>query len=140
MQSLEDARLAADGLKEGIQQILNLASAPQGVRERIVDFLNGVVYAIEGSVGESERACVRLRAASSDYRRADRDTALPNRRLTPGSFPTFGRSSPYLSMSRSEIAGAHQPYLDIGVERTQHRNLASLAPIDVRATRGQLPT
>lgn len=48
--SLEDARLAADGLKEGKQQILNLASTPPGMRERIVDFLNGVVYALEGSV------------------------------------------------------------------------------------------
>lgn len=48
--SIEDARVAADGLKEGVQQILNLASTPQGVRERVVDFLNGVVYAIEGSV------------------------------------------------------------------------------------------
>ena len=48
--SIEDARVAADGLKEGIQQILNLAATPQGVRERVVDFLNGVVYAIEGSV------------------------------------------------------------------------------------------
>jgi cell division inhibitor SepF len=48
--SLEDARVAADGLKEGIQQILNLAATPPGVRERVVDFLNGVVYAIEGSV------------------------------------------------------------------------------------------
>ncbi|MCX7992993.1 MAG: cell division protein SepF [Fimbriimonadales bacterium] len=48
--SLEDARVAADGLKEGIQQIINLASTPQGVRERVIDFLNGVVYAIEGSV------------------------------------------------------------------------------------------
>lgn len=48
--SIEDARVAADGLKEGVQQILNLAATPQGVRERVVDFLNGVVYAIEGSV------------------------------------------------------------------------------------------
>jgi cell division inhibitor SepF len=48
--SIEDARVAADGLKEGIQQILNLAATPPGVRERVVDFLNGVVYAIEGSV------------------------------------------------------------------------------------------
>ncbi|MCX7925659.1 MAG: cell division protein SepF [Fimbriimonadales bacterium] len=48
--SLEDARVAADGLKEGVQQIINLASTPQGVRERVIDFLNGVVYAIEGSV------------------------------------------------------------------------------------------
>lgn len=48
--SIEDARVAADGLKEGIQQIINLAATPQGTRERVVDFLNGVVYAIEGSV------------------------------------------------------------------------------------------
>jgi cell division inhibitor SepF len=48
--SIEDARVAADGLKAGIQQILNLAATPPGVRERVVDFLNGVVYAIEGSV------------------------------------------------------------------------------------------
>lgn len=50
LHSLEDARVAADGLKEGVQQIINLAATPQGVRERIIDFLNGVVYAIEGSV------------------------------------------------------------------------------------------
>jgi FtsZ-interacting cell division protein YlmF len=48
--SLEDARPIADGLKEGVQQIINLASTPQPMRERIIDFLNGVVYAIEGSV------------------------------------------------------------------------------------------
>ncbi|GIV10035.1 MAG: hypothetical protein KatS3mg019_2126 [Fimbriimonadales bacterium] len=50
LHSLEDARVAADGLKEGVQQIINLAATPQGVRERIIDFLNGVVYAVEGSV------------------------------------------------------------------------------------------
>jgi len=48
--SLEDARLIADGLKSGVQQIINLASTPQPTRERIIDFLNGVIYAIEGSV------------------------------------------------------------------------------------------
>ncbi len=48
--SLEDARVVADGLKEGVQQVINLASTPQGMRERIIDFLNGVAYAIEGSV------------------------------------------------------------------------------------------
>jgi FtsZ-interacting cell division protein YlmF len=48
--SLEDARPIADGLKDGVQQIINLASTPQPVRERVIDFLNGVVYAIEGSV------------------------------------------------------------------------------------------
>lgn len=48
--SLEDARLVADGLKEGKQQVLNLASTPPGTRERIVDFLYGVIYTIEGNV------------------------------------------------------------------------------------------
>jgi cell division inhibitor SepF len=48
--SLEDARPIADGLKDGVQQIINLAATPQPVRERVIDFLNGVVYAIEGSV------------------------------------------------------------------------------------------
>ncbi|MEN3002392.1 MAG: cell division protein SepF [Armatimonadota bacterium] len=48
--SLEDARLIADGLKEGVQQIINLASTPHPMRERVIDFLNGVIYAIEGSV------------------------------------------------------------------------------------------
>jgi FtsZ-interacting cell division protein YlmF len=50
LHSLEDARPIADGLKDGVQQIINLASTPQPVRERVIDFLNGVVYAIEGSV------------------------------------------------------------------------------------------
>lgn len=50
LHTLEDARLAADGLKEGVQQIINLASTPQGTRERIIDFLNGVIYTLEGSV------------------------------------------------------------------------------------------
>lgn len=48
--TLEDARVVADGLKEGVQQVINLASTPQSMRERIIDFLNGVAYAIEGSV------------------------------------------------------------------------------------------
>ncbi len=48
--TLEDARVVADGLKEGVQQVINLASTAQGMRERIIDFLNGVTYAIEGSV------------------------------------------------------------------------------------------
>ncbi len=50
VQSLEDARLIADGLKEGIQQVINFAATPPPMRERLIDFLNGVVYAIEGSV------------------------------------------------------------------------------------------
>lgn len=48
--SFEDARLAADGLKDGRQQIINLEHTPQDVSERIIDFLNGVTYALNGFV------------------------------------------------------------------------------------------
>jgi len=48
--TFEDARLAADGLKEGRQQIINLEKTPQEMAERIIDFLNGVTYALNGFV------------------------------------------------------------------------------------------
>jgi cell division inhibitor SepF len=49
-QSFEDARLAADGLKEGRQQIINLEKSNLEMSERIIDFLNGVTYALNGFV------------------------------------------------------------------------------------------
>ena len=48
--SFDDARLAADGLKEGRQQIINLEKATPEMSERIIDFLNGVTYALNGFV------------------------------------------------------------------------------------------
>lgn len=48
--SFEDARRAADGLKAGHQQLVNFQYADGRVRERVVDFLMGVVYALEGMV------------------------------------------------------------------------------------------
>jgi FtsZ-interacting cell division protein YlmF len=48
--SFEDARRAADGLKDGQQQIVNLEQTPADMTERITDFLNGATYALEGSV------------------------------------------------------------------------------------------
>ena len=45
-----DARTAADGLKNGQQQIVNLEKAPPDTAERIIDFLSGVTYALDGSV------------------------------------------------------------------------------------------
>lgn len=44
-----DAVAAADGLKRGEQQILNLCSADSQLREKIKDFLAGVNYAQEGT-------------------------------------------------------------------------------------------
>lgn len=49
-QSFDDARLAADGLKDGRQQIINLEKTSQEMSERIIDFLNGVTYALNGFV------------------------------------------------------------------------------------------
>jgi cell division inhibitor SepF len=48
--SFDDARIAADGLKDGRQQIINLENTPQEMSERIIDFLNGVTYALNGFV------------------------------------------------------------------------------------------
>ncbi len=48
--TMEDARRAADGLKAGHQQLVNFQYADTRVRERVVDFLMGVVYALEGTV------------------------------------------------------------------------------------------
>ena len=49
-QVFEDAKAAADGLKGGEQQIVNLERASPQMTERIIDFLNGVCYALDGNV------------------------------------------------------------------------------------------
>ncbi|MBL8047233.1 MAG: cell division protein SepF [Chthonomonas sp.] len=54
--SFNDAVAAADGLKQGRQQILNLCAADAPTREKIKDFMAGVNYAQEGhweEVGEN---------------------------------------------------------------------------------------
>lgn len=47
--SLEDARRAADSLKDNRQVIINLEKASDDVARRIVDFVSGVTYALDGS-------------------------------------------------------------------------------------------
>ena len=47
--TFEDAMAAANGLKRGEQQILNLCSADAVTRQKIVDFISGVNYAQEGT-------------------------------------------------------------------------------------------
>ncbi|MCE9557698.1 MAG: cell division protein SepF [Armatimonadetes bacterium] len=46
--SFNDAVAAADGLKNGEQQIMNLSAADAHTREKIKDFMAGVNYAQEG--------------------------------------------------------------------------------------------
>ncbi len=48
--SFETARQAADGLKEGHPQVVNLENTEPDLAERIIDFLNGVTYALDGYV------------------------------------------------------------------------------------------
>jgi len=50
IQSFENAQMAADGLKEGHQQIVNLERATPEVCTRVIDFLDGVIYALDGFV------------------------------------------------------------------------------------------
>ncbi|MBS1705660.1 MAG: cell division protein SepF [Armatimonadetes bacterium] len=47
--TFQDAVAAADGLKRGEQQILNLCAAEPTLREKIKDFMSGVNYAEEGT-------------------------------------------------------------------------------------------
>ncbi len=44
----EDALAAADGLKRGEQQILNLSSTEPSLRQKVVDFMCGVNFAQDG--------------------------------------------------------------------------------------------
>lgn len=54
--TFDDAMEAAQGLKNGDQQILNLCSADPVLRQKIVDFICGVSFAIGGTweeIGEN---------------------------------------------------------------------------------------
>ncbi len=48
--SFDDAKVAADGLKNGEQQIINLEKATPQMAQRIIDFLNGTCHALDGAV------------------------------------------------------------------------------------------
>jgi cell division inhibitor SepF len=49
MQNFEDAMAAANGLKHGEQQILNLSTLAPDVKEKVLNFLCGVNYVQEGT-------------------------------------------------------------------------------------------
>lgn len=75
--SFEDAMAAANGLKRGEQQILNLSNTDLVTRQKVVDFMSGVNYAQEGTweeLGENvylvapAHAFVEIAPASSTRR------------------------------------------------------------------------
>lgn len=47
--TFDDALAAANGLKAGHQQVLNLTGADENVKRKIVDFIAGVNYAQDGT-------------------------------------------------------------------------------------------
>lgn len=63
--SFQDAVAAADGLKRGEQQILNLTMAPPDLREKIKDFMCGVNYTAEGTWEELGEGVYLLAPASA---------------------------------------------------------------------------
>jgi FtsZ-interacting cell division protein YlmF len=48
--TFNDIQKAADGLKQGIPQVINLEKADPNMVERLKDFMNGVTYALDGYV------------------------------------------------------------------------------------------
>lgn len=50
--SLDDARDAADQLKSHRPVILNLEHADRDMRQRILDFLSGVLYTVDGALNQ----------------------------------------------------------------------------------------
>ena len=48
--SFADIQRAADRLKQGEPQIINFEKTPPAIAERLIDFLNGVTYALDGCV------------------------------------------------------------------------------------------
>ena len=50
IRGMSDVLPAAQGLKQGEQQIVNLEQTDQRVAERSIDFLSGVAFALDGSV------------------------------------------------------------------------------------------
>ncbi len=65
IEKFQDAVAAADGLKRGEQQILNLTMASPELREKIKDFMCGVNYTAEGTWEELGEHVFLLAPASA---------------------------------------------------------------------------
>lgn len=81
--SFSDAVAAADGLKSGQQQILNLSATPPDLREKIKDFMCGVNYTAEGSWEELGQHVYLLAPASANVEVASANPRHRNQRNSP---------------------------------------------------------
>lgn len=79
--TFDDAMAAANGLKRGEQQILNLSATDVALRQKIVDFMCGVNFSQEGTweeVGENVYLIVPASAYVEVAPATPRMTALKN--------------------------------------------------------------
>ena len=54
--NMEDATVVADRIKDRVPVIMNLEGVEEAMARRIVDFIGGVVFALDGSLRKSGRA------------------------------------------------------------------------------------
>jgi cell division inhibitor SepF len=50
VQSHEDVRRAVDGLRDGVQQIINFEQTPADKAKELTDFMYGAIYSLDGAV------------------------------------------------------------------------------------------
>ena len=53
----DDAQMVGRAIRDGIPVVLNLTGVAEAVAYRIVDFSDGVVFGVRGSIDASLRAC-----------------------------------------------------------------------------------
>ncbi len=83
VQVFEDAQMAADGLKRGEQQIVNLEHAVPPMGDRIVDFLSGVCYGVDGTVERIGDRVYMFVPANVDVTVEDGTSAQQNQPISP---------------------------------------------------------
>ncbi len=79
LQVIDDAKIAADGLKSGEHQIINLEKAKPEMAERILDFLVGACYALDGKVNRIGDRVYMFVPANVDVDTADEGTPVYRR-------------------------------------------------------------
>jgi cell division inhibitor SepF len=80
--TFDDIQRAADRLKRGEAQIINLESTPPDMAERLIDFLNGVTYALDGSVDKVAEGAYLFTPATIAIRE-DGSGPAPNSAVKP---------------------------------------------------------
>ena len=78
--TFDDMQRAADRLKRGEPQIINLESTDPDMAERLIDFLNGVTYALDGCVEKVAEGAYLFTPANIAIRSDGSDTGASSPR------------------------------------------------------------